>query len=48
MTYRDDLDTGQGAKLMNQDISGCLFLCLKYTDTICNFSLTLSDHSHST
>ena len=29
MTYKDDLDTGQGAKLNNQDIFGCLFLCLK-------------------
>ena len=32
MTYKYDLDTGQGAKLNNQDISGCLFLCLKYPD----------------
>ena len=25
MTYIDDLNTGQGAKLKNQDIFGCLF-----------------------
>jgi hypothetical protein len=25
MTYKDDLNTGQGAKLNNQDIFGCLF-----------------------
>jgi len=30
MTYIDTSDTGQGAKLKNQDILGCLFLCLKY------------------
>ena len=30
MTYIDNLNTGQGAKLKNQDIFGCLFLCLKY------------------
>jgi len=29
MTYIDTSDTGQGAKLKNQDIFGCLFLCLK-------------------
>ena len=29
MAYKDDLNTGQGAKLNNQDILGCLFLCLK-------------------
>lgn len=29
MSYKDDLNTGQGAKLNNQDIFGCLFLCLK-------------------
>jgi len=28
MTYIDTSDTGQGAKLNNQDIFGCLFLCL--------------------
>ena len=27
MAYKDDLNTGQGAKLNNQDIFGCLFLC---------------------
>ena len=27
MTYIDTSDTGQGAKLNNQDIFGCLFLC---------------------
>ena len=30
MTYIDTSDTGQGAKLKNQDIFGCLFLCHKY------------------
>ena len=25
MAYKDDLNTGQGAKLKNQDILGCLF-----------------------
>ena len=25
MTYRDDLDTGQGANLYNKGIFGCLF-----------------------
>ena len=30
MTYIDTSDTGQGAKFNNQDILGCLFLCLKY------------------
>ena len=29
MTYIDTSDTGQGAILNNQDIFGCLFLCLK-------------------
>jgi len=28
MTYTDSLNAGQGAKLNNQDIFGCLFLCL--------------------
>ena len=29
MAYKDDLNTGQGAKFNNQDILGCLFLCYK-------------------
>jgi len=29
MTYKETSDTGQGAILNNQDIFGCLFLCLK-------------------
>ena len=29
MTYIDTSDTGQGAKLNNQDIFGCLFYALK-------------------
>ena len=28
MTYKDNLDTGQGVKLNNQDISGCLFVSI--------------------
>ena len=33
ITYTDTSDTGQGAKFNNQDILGCLFLCLKYPIT---------------
>ncbi len=31
MTYIDTSDTGQGAKLNNQDILGCLFYALNLT-----------------
>ena len=30
MTYIDTSDTGQGAKLNNQDIFGCLFYCYMF------------------
>ena len=43
MTYIDTSDTGQGAKLNNQDILGCLFLCLKKS-YIKDFKKIIFDH----
>ena len=49
MTYIDTSDTGQGAKLNNQDIFGCLFLCLKYpiAKGFCIIALLIASHEIS-
>ena len=41
MTYKDISDAGQGAKLKNQDIFGCLFYVRRLDVVYFNFIFTL-------